>query len=94
MENEDDIEYEQYIPEYPLELNIKGIEEIKQQMQKSICKIFLEENKVGTGFFLKFYIKNTNKTVKALVTNNHIINEKELNKKILISLNNQKEFKY
>ena len=94
MENEDDIEYEQYIPEYPLELNIKGIEEIKQQMQKSICKIFLEENKVGTGFFLKFYIKNTNKTVKALVTNNHIINEKELNKKIIISLNNQKEFKY
>ena len=91
MENEDNIENEQYIPEYPLELNIKDIEEINTQMKKCVCKIYSEKYKVGTGFFLKFNCENGNKIVKALVTNNHIINEKDLNRKITFSLDNQKD---
>ena len=54
---------------------------------EATCKI-LQENKIGSGFFCKLYIKN--KEMKFLFTNNHIINEKKLvnNSIITISHNN------
>ena len=101
MENRDNIVNEQYIPENPLQITIDGIETIHKQMTRSICKIYVNEGKEGTGFFCKFPDKIKGNFINALFTNNHILNESELEKRIRykrkitisIYLNNKKAFK-
>ena len=80
---------EKYIADYDFNLDLNGITRIKIQMMKSVCKIYKEEEK-GSGFFCQFfYVKNGNKEImNVLITNNHVLNEKDLNKEIMISLNN------
>ena len=90
MENKDYIEKEQFVPDYPLQLNIKGINKLNEQMTKSICKIYINRQREGTGFFCTFLYEK--KTIKALCTNNHVIGEKELKDNIKFSLNDKKEF--
>lgn len=51
---------------------------------KSTCLIKYTEdnlNKKGTGFFIELPILNSNKPMKGLMTNNHILNHKNLKKK-------------
>ena len=48
-----------------------------EQMKKCICKIKLD-NKQGTGFFCKMPFPDMNNRLSVFITNNHIINEKEL----------------
>ena len=63
-------------------------------MKKNIIKISLNDGSKGTGFFCKIPFINNNE-LKVLITNNHIINEEIIkeNKKIQISINNDKEYK-
>ena len=65
---------------------------ILEQMKNCVCKIHIEGKK-GTGFFIK--IPYNEKKLRLLITNNHVIDEKDLiiDNVINISLNNEKEFK-
>ena len=62
---------------------------ILEQMQYSVCKLHVKEKK-GTGFFIQ--IPNEEESVNVLVTNNHVLNEKDiaLGETISFSLNNMK----
>ena len=62
-------------------------------MEKKICQIEVEGDK-GAGFFCKIPFPDKNKMLKVLVTNNHIIYEKILEKKdekITIHIKEEKE---
>ena len=89
-ENKDDIDKEKFINDYPLRLNIEEIKKIKEQMKKCICKIYVNNQKKGTGFFCIILYKE--KKIKGLLTNYHIIGEKK--DTIKISLNDDEEFIY
>ena len=72
---------------------IEITENILKQMKKNICKIQINNGEqTGTGFFC--FINYNNKSFKALITNEHIIDENFINqkKKIKISINDEKEF--
>ena len=58
-------------------------------MENCICKIYLEDGKKGTGFFCK--IPFLNNLLPVLITNNHVLNEKDIenNKIIQLSINNE-----
>ena len=82
---------EKRINDYPDTVSLEGTEEILKQMKKSICKIFIGE-KCGTGFFCK--ISFGNNFLPVLITNNYIIDEITLKEeKILLAINNEKEYK-
>ena len=61
-----------------------------EQMEKSICKIKCNE-KVGTGFFLNIINVNdwNSLSIKAIITNNHILEEEDIlpGKTINLSIN-------
>ena len=65
-------------------ISLKGIKNIVEQMENSICKIYKNENE-GTGFICKI------SDILYLITNNHILNEEDIeeNKIIDISINNK-----
>ena len=69
-------------------VNTKDMKIFLQQMEKSICNIKLE-NCCGTGFFCLIQI-NDYESMQALITCNHVLNEKQLfsGEKIVISINN------
>ena len=60
-------------------------------MKNGICKIINEDGNKGTGFFCRIPYKN-GQLLPVLVTNNHILNEKNIenNKKIELTLNDDK----
>lgn len=71
-------------------LNLKKIEKIKNQMNKSICCIIKNNDIIGNGFFA--LIKKENKFISLLITNNNIINENDINNEIniiIVLYNNQ-----
>ena len=64
-------------------------------MKTAICKIYAEDGSTGTGFFCKILkeIKediSDDNFLKVLITNYHVINEKQ--KKITISINNDNKY--
>ena len=78
--------------DYPKYISLECTEKIMEQMKSKICKLKLFNGNEGTGFFCKTPFPN--KIIPALITNNHIIDEKELNKenqKIYYSTYNDKE---
>ena len=75
--------YEKFINNSPEALSIEAIEKILDQMRNCVCKIF-NGNKQGTGFFLK--IPYNNSSLPVLVTNNHIIEEKDFKNKKIITI--------
>ena len=79
--------------DYPESVSLEGIEEILDQMKKKVCKIFIENGDIGTGFFGKIPFPDNNNLLSVLITNNHLINEiiLEKNINILISINNEKK---
>lgn len=83
---------EYFIEDSPIPVNIEKTDIILQQMKNCIAKIKLE-NSYGTGFFISIPLQNKNTNV--LITNYHIIDHKflEENKKIELSLNNDKQMK-
>ena len=58
-------------------------------MQNCICKIYLKNDGIGTGFFCK--IPFNNNLLPVLITNNHVLNENDIdnNKKIKLMINNK-----
>ena len=68
-------------------LSFKLLKLLYEKSEKSICEI-IKENGYGTGFFSK--IKYKNNEIYCLITNNHVITEKMLNKEYIeIKINNK-----
>ena len=84
-----DIQQEKLIEDQPIPVSIEGTKKILFQMENCICKIYLEDGKKGTGFFCKMPIFNN--LLPVLITNNHVLNEKDIenNKIIQLSINNE-----
>ena len=73
----------------PMPVSIEGTRKILYQMENCICKIIKDNGTIGTGFFCEIPFKNN--LLKVLITNNHVLNEKEIenNKIIKISIINK-----
>jgi len=73
----------------PIPISLEGTREILYQMENYICKIHKDNGAIGTGFFCK--IPFNNNLLKVLITNNHVLNENEIdnNKIINISIINK-----
>ena len=84
----EDNEKEKYINISPDPISYKGTQNILDQMNNCVCRIYNNGN--GTGFFTKIPFKS--KLLPVLITNNHIINENDIknNKMITLYLNNDK----
>ena len=72
-------------------ISLKGMNNITEQMKYSICKIH-KEGISGTGFLCNLPYKSNK--ILFLITNNHILNEKDIKKDniIEISFNNEEFF--
>ena len=83
---------EKYLEDYPIPITLENTEIIISQMQKSICKIYMDNGAKGTGFFCRVPYPDKNHYINCLVTNNHVIDEPYLdkNKSIELSINNNK----
>jgi len=83
---------EKYLEDYPIPITLDNTEIIISQMQKSICKIYMDNGAKGTGFFCRVPYPDKNHYINCLVTNNHVIDEPNLdkNKSIELSINNSK----
>ncbi len=71
------------LEDLPLPATIEKTTIILEQMQNNICKIITKNGK-GTGFFCT--IPHKNKKINVLITSNHLINEKMIQKKSDINL--------
>ena len=71
-------------------VGIEGTKKILEQLTNCICRIETKKG-FGTGFFCK--IPFGKETMKILMTNHHILNDKDLktNKKLNLSLNDDKD---
>ena len=80
---------EKLYKEQPIPVSIEGTKKILFQMENCICKIYLKNGGIGTGFFCK--IPFNNNLLPVLITNNHILNELDIdnNKKIKLNINNK-----
>ena len=83
---------EKHIEQYPAIITLNKSKKINEQIQNCICKIY--NGHTGTGFFCYIKNKKTNQQIPVMMTNNHIIGEKDLgqNKSIKISFNEEKIF--
>ena len=90
---EEEVEKELINEKYPKAITIEGTKKILEQMEKCICKIYKDGGNKGTGFFCK--INYNNKDLPILMTNYHVIDDKYIkeNKKITITINDDKECK-
>ena len=76
MENQDYIK-EKYTGNYVRSNSLDELKEFTRQLEQCVCKIKFGEKGSGTGFFCE--IKNNEwNSIKALVTNNHVLNEKDI----------------
>ena len=84
-----DIKQEKLIKEQPIPVSLEGIKKILFQMENCICKIYLNNGEIGTGFFCK--IPFNNNLLPVLITNNHVLNENDIdnNKIIKLMINNK-----
>ena len=73
-------------------VNIEGTKKILDQLMNCICKIQIKGT-YATGFFCKFSYKK--QAIKVFMTSYHFFNEKDFgeNKKLNLSLNDEKETK-
>ena len=84
---------EKNIEDYPIAITSESTKIILSQMEKSVCKIYMDNGIKGTGFFCNILYNNKFRhSLSVLVTNNHIIDENHLgkNNKIVFSINNDK----
>ena len=80
---------------YPNMISYECTKNIIEQMGKKICKIKIGQNQ-GTGFFCKIPFPDKDHMLPVFITNNHVINEKTLNKDdkiIAISIREETEIK-
>ena len=83
----DNIE-ETLIEEQPIPVYLEGTKVILSQMENCICKIVKDDGKKGTGFFCRIPFPDENHLLNALITNNHVLNEIDIeNNKIIYKKN-------
>ena len=84
---------EKYMSSLPEPVSLKATEKIIDQMNNGICRIYNNNNKKGTGFFVRIPYKND--MLSVLITNNYVINNDDILNNIIISLsiNNDKSLK-
>ena len=84
-----DIKKEILNEKQPIPVSLEGTKTILSQMINCTCMIYQKDGKKGTGFFCKIPILNNHLPI--LITNNHILNEKDIenNKKIELIINNE-----
>lgn len=89
------IQNEKFIEKSITPISIKNTENILFQMKNCICKIYKEDGTKGTGFFCNIPFPNEFNLLPVLVTNNHILEEKDIqkNKIIEFTINDDKEEK-
>ena len=89
---EEDYIKEKYIPNAPKPIAFDILKIIIEQKEKSICKILFNNRQSGTGFFCSIPFRDKYHLLPVLMTNNHVLNQKDLNfgKKIKFSLNDNK----
>ena len=73
----------------PISVSLESKIKILFQMENCICKIYLNNGEIGTGFFCK--IPFNNNLLPVLITNNHVLNENDIdnNKIIKLMINNK-----
>jgi len=82
---------EKKLNRYCAPISYDSTEKILSQMKMSVCKIKSDKGIKGTGFFCKIPFPDSKNLLPVLITNNHIINKEELDKKnssILIFMKN------
>ena len=86
---------EKELVDHPQSLNKDDFKKIVQQMEGSVCKIKCINGSTGTGFFCKIPFPNDSCLLPVLITNYHVLEEKDITigKTINISLDNDK-YKY
>ena len=80
---------------YPNIISYECNKKIIKQMEKNICKIKMAQEQ-ATGFFCKIPFPDKNNRLPVLITNNHIINKRILNKndiEIQIDIKEENEIK-
>ena len=79
------------IEDQPIPVPIKGIKKILFQLENCICQIYQKKGGKGTGFFCKILFQN--QLLPVLITNNHVLNEKDIenNEIIELTMYNDKE---
>jgi len=84
-----DFKQSKLIKEQPIPVSIEGTKRILFQMENCICKIFLNNGEMGAGFLCKIPF-NAN-FLPVLITNNHVLNENDIdnNKIIKLMINNK-----
>ena len=84
-----DFKQSKLIKEQPIPVSIEGTKRILFQMENCICKINLKNDEIGTGFFCKIPFHNN--LLPVLITNNHILNNNDIdnNKIIKLMINNK-----
>ena len=65
----------------PAPVSLKGTEKILDQMKNCVCRIL--NNEKGTGFFTKIPYKS--KLLSVLITNNHILGQRDIENKKTIT---------
>ena len=79
-----EIQNEKFIEKSITPISIKNTENIIFQMKNCICKIYKEDGSKGTGFFCNIPFPNEFNLLPVLVTNDHILEEKDIkNDKII-----------
>ena len=56
------------------------------QIKNNICKIISSDGKKGTGFFCQISFPQSSASIKVLITNNHVLSDKELSPEKTIQL--------
>jgi hypothetical protein len=56
------------------------------QKKKCVCKINVNDNLFGTGFFCKIPFPDNNNLLPFLITNNHVLNENDIENNKTINL--------
>ena len=76
--------------------NSQEIEGKIQQMKKCICKIHTKNNDIGISYFCKIQFPNKLESIKVLIINSYFLSKIDIEneKKIKISINDDKEYKY
>ena len=79
------------IENQPIPVDLAGTKLILFQMENCICKIIKNNGRKGTGFFSKIPFPDKNNLLNVLITNNHILNQNDIqNNKVIKLIMNDK----
>ena len=79
-----DLQQEKLIVDQPSPVSVKGMKKILFQMENCICIVYTENGRKGTGFFC--LIPYLNAYLPVLITNNHVLNESDIENGKIIKL--------